>query len=1093
MRRLPKTILIILALCPAFLPAIAESAGEEAAIQVAIAPDALFLIDLSGSMAWNPAGGNDKWGDASCAGPFNSDQGGIYTTDCSKLAIAKRAIFNILNDKNSGTSLNVINSEDDSSLNVRMGYMRFYGCGGGNEETEIEWVCRHHNCNWQNKDPLIKHDSGCNQLINQISTNGTATPYSTIYCGSASCTSDAACGSDNTSCVSGATAGGGTPLAIAMNELKSYYDSRKNATVDTDYLCRKRYAIIITDGADTYRCNGDGGNDTYKGRRAVVAAAKALKDSGVNVFVIGMGSAMTEYLKNTLNWMAYYGGTDNSKEDNAGLTTGYSSVAENDVCTDSATYASTADCKDNRSIPALTGLSSCAQANDPGRAYLRGYAFISANATEMNSALKSAIDYIRSANNTFTVSTVQAAQTPDERFIYQASFEAFNQEPFWRGHLYKYQIKNDDDRTVGTLIWDAGEKLRDRTVARNIKTYLDGGLWKDFNTTNITPGILNISGTSDIEKNLKRDKTVGYVRGEMIGTATYNPELNDGKIWKLGDVFRSAPVSIASPNAYFDDLRDKNNAFKSHRNDHERSTANGKRLIVAGTNNGQLQAFISHGAFSSDGATYIPASDDGQEAWSFIPPNLLAKLQKVTHDAHPAPSSQTHEYFVDGPITVADAWWSNSGDGTEKVSSDWKTLLVFGEGRGAIDYLWSSNAYCASGNDSGSMVSGLYSSSTYKHYCGYHALNVTDSLSPSYLWHLNFTDTDRPNQAPYLGEPWSQMMIGRVIVNVAGDKQEKWVGFIGGGFCTSNCNTQGKGFFVVDLSNGKIIWSYTKGDTDTKTTSTKMDYTLPATPLLVDTDFDGFVDRVYIGDTGGNMWRFNFCRSSDMPNCGISLSATGTTSWTGGKFFDATYGTGNNRPVYTKPVATVDPGYQYIWVYWGTGDKTNVTSKEGTEFFYGARDNISSTDMEIDASKITNINGVTPYDDKKFGWRLPLPLDSGDPGEKVLFSPVLSTGMVKFVTYIPDKLDAPCSKPGTSKLYGVSYLTGVGKLTAANTSTAVLHIDLGTGMAPGVTDTVSKDGRTVSYLPKVPPETPIDPTMMASPTKLMRWRDRRIQ
>jgi Tfp pilus tip-associated adhesin PilY1 len=54
-----------------------------------------------------------------------------------------------------------------------------------------------------------------------------------------------------------------------------------------------------------------------------------------------------------------------------------------------------------------------------------------------------------------------------------------------------------------------------------------------------------------------------------------------------------------------------------------------------------------------------------------------------------------------------------------------------------------------------------------------------------------------------------------------------------------------------------------------------MVYNLVAEPLGVDSDNDGFMDTAYIGDLGGNVWRFKFCLQSDGPTCN-------TANWTGG-------------------------------------------------------------------------------------------------------------------------------------------------------------------------------------------------------------------
>ena len=93
--------------------------------------------------------------------------------------------------------------------------------------------------------------------------------------------------------------------------------------------CRQKFVILITDGSDTYGCSGDGSEcdgGRYKNRREAVAKAKALGDAGYRVFVIGFGTAMPPYLRNTLNWMAFYGKTDNPNSANTGNPAAYSIV-----------------------------------------------------------------------------------------------------------------------------------------------------------------------------------------------------------------------------------------------------------------------------------------------------------------------------------------------------------------------------------------------------------------------------------------------------------------------------------------------------------------------------------------------------------------------------------------------------------------------------------------------------------------------------------------------------------------------------------------------------------------------------------------------
>ena len=154
-----------------------------------------------------------------------------------------------------------------------------------------------------------------------------------------------------------------------------------------------------------------------------------------------------------------------------------------------------------------------------------------------------------------------------------------------------------------------------------------------------------------------------------------------------------------------------------------------------------------------------------------------------------------------------------------------------------------------------------------------------------------------------MGAPWSKMMVGRVLDG----GNEKWVGFIGGGAYAPGAAESGKGFFVVDLATGNVLWSYTKAD------NANLDFPMPAPPAIVDTDNDGFIDTVYLGDIGGHMWRFKFCLKADGDSCG-------TSNWTGGRLFEVTASSRQPTDLYTSAAVAKDRNGN-LWVYWGTGDK----------------------------------------------------------------------------------------------------------------------------------------------------------------------------
>ena len=243
---------------------------DESALFTTLAPDALILLDTSGSMNWTPAGKNmymvntssycnanvyfyeesgsghtklctfnsdgsgtngavPKYSNTACTGPFVKTKQGPYQTDCSRLEIAKRGLFAILDDTGNG----ILDSQDETALNIRFAYMRFTNCG--------------------DDEPSVDYTSNCNRLIWPISTTtapNTGTHYYKIYCnGSTQC--DPSIHSSNS--ISGESASGGTPLASALKEAKAYLDYHRDQIDTAARACRSKFVILITDGADTSR------------------------------------------------------------------------------------------------------------------------------------------------------------------------------------------------------------------------------------------------------------------------------------------------------------------------------------------------------------------------------------------------------------------------------------------------------------------------------------------------------------------------------------------------------------------------------------------------------------------------------------------------------------------------------------------------------------------------------------------------------------------------------------------------------------------------------------------------------------------------
>jgi type IV pilus assembly protein PilY1 len=330
------------------------------------------------------------------------------------------------------------------------------------------------------------------------------------------------------------------------------------------------------------------------------------------------------------------------------------------------------------------------------------------------------------------------------------------------------------------------------------------------------------------------------------------------------------------------------------------------------------------------------------------------------------------------------------------------------------------------------------------------------------------------------------MMTGRVRIS----GNEKWVGFVGGGYnggdCSGGgaCDTRGKGFFVIDLANGSVLWSYTMAD------YADMAYSMPAQPAIVDTDNDGFIDIAYLGDLGGNMWRFKFCRASDGASCG-------TSNWSGGFLLDSP--SGSIRPIYTSAAVAKDTSGR-LWVYWGTGDKTDPTAASAQEHFYSVIDSDLTTPIDFnDTDTLASADAVWDSANKPAGYRIQL----NGQGEKILADPTVFGGVVYFTTFKPSNSSDPCEQGGEAYLYAVKYTTGSGVLsdgTATGTtknisigsgipSSPVISLKPGSGGSPDLYVTVSGGGGVGANTFRVD----MNPPGVSNRSNMLYWLDRRLQ
>ncbi len=704
---------------------------------------------------------------------------------------------------------------------------------------------------------------------------------------------------------------------------------------------------------------------------------------------------------------------------------------------------------------------------------------------DLAQALLSAINLITGETLSIAAPAVPAARSAAGNALYLASFTP-SANPLWAGTLTAYPLESDgtintdaNGNIVASPLWEAHTLLNATLAAdRDLYTVLLGTTVEAFLNPNAAlEAALNV--VTDFDGNFTVDSAdaqwlVNYVRGDN----------NTDPAWKLGDIYHSSPVVIGPPSSAYVDLnldRTVDTSFVSFRTTYQTRD----RVLYTGSNAGVLHAFHAGtwvaAAGKGKGKGAPPGYDDGNgaERWGFVPPNLLTRLQNMVRE---------HTYYVDGPPKAADVWLDGvSNDGTAAVannlkeSNEWHTVLVTGERRGgnayfALDvtdpgtaaapnpptYLWTFTDVNLGPTWSRPAVGKVRLSldggtTTIERWVAFVGGGYTTGAASGFAY--QFTDKDSVT----LQREFTRLVAVGALAslnlklastvpgatppascvadcfaydpNGASDPASippADLGYMGGldssnygsGTTLTNLNLLssspvGKAFFVIDINTGSKLWEYTVAD------DASMDR-IPASPTTVDTDGDGFVDRVYVGDVSGNIWRFDLQQAGTTTGLGTLV-----TGWTASKLFAASTG----QPIYDQLAVAADPVGQ-LYIYGGTGDLNDLLNQTSLDRFYAIQEHypkatgtlplpadVPAVVTDLDLADTTGLNTLNVYDPAfagKVGWYLSLPA-----GEKVLSDADVFAGVLLFNSFLPTV--ATCTeRGGTTTLYALSYLTGGG-------------------------------------------------------------------
>lgn len=152
----------------------------------------------------------------------------------------------------------------------------------------------------------------------------------------------------------------------------------------------------------------------------------------------------------------------------------------------------------------------------------------------------------------------------------------------------------------------------------------------------------------------------------------------------------------------------------------------------------------------------------------------------------------------------------------------------------------------------------------------YYAFDISSPDIPSLKWNI---DTQKTGFGS-LGLTWSVPEVAfipgvadPVLIFAGGYDVNKDELGLGSG------DSLGRGIYIVNSVNGNLLFSATPGVTSTKNLQVSgMDDSMPGSVATLDSDGDGRVDRVYVGDTGGNIWRMDIFTDANNPQAALTLN-----------------------------------------------------------------------------------------------------------------------------------------------------------------------------------------------------------------------------
>jgi len=627
--------------------------------------------------------------------------------------------------------------------------------------------------------------------------------------------------------------------------------------------------------------------------------------------------------------------------------------------------------------------------------------FVANRADRMVTGLTTAFSRISNASaattTSFATALPQVVQTGNAS--YSSKYDANN----WSGEVSASELTFDSSNVpqiVTPAKWNFTETLATQlsgtgwNTARRVVSWngSQGVAFRSAGTSTISASdqtLLDTSYTSGDD----HVNYLNYLRGERSNEATATVTGYRTRVKLLGDIVGSKARPVGPPSFPFSDSTNAGYAtFKS--------TWGGRRTVVyVGSNDGMMHA-INGSLATTTTDTMVP----GIEMFAYVPralfqgPNNTPNVDGLASLGNP---NFVHHYMVNATPSVYDVDF-NKTSGASGTSSDWRSILIGGLGKGGKSY---------------------------------YAIDVTDptawttetAVAGKVLWEFSNSTTGMSGELGYtFGDP--------VVVKT---KKYGWVVIFPSGY--DNANGQGYLLFV-NPKTGALLERVGTG-VGSVTASAGL---AQANAFVVDAT-DGTADAVYAGDLLGNLWRFDVTAASGAypsPTRLALLTAPGVG--------------GAAQPVTSKPAIEIHPVTKKRYVMVGTGrllDQTDITSPQmqtlysfidGTNAAFSAGSSFPIVRTNL-ANNSNALAGVTLDATTPAGWYEDLGIDtSTSSGWRIISDATTLAGSVAFASILPTVGDV-CTPSGSSRVYGRDFSSGITtvKATVSGNLAPVSYVPIG--------------------------------------------------